>query len=93
MTDPELLSLREAIDEIDAKLLELLAERVRVVLAVGEYKRKRGVAVYDPSRERRIFAALGELAEPPLDADTVRRIFERIIDESRAIEQRFVTSD
>ena len=91
MTDPELLALREAIDSIDQKLLDLLAERVRVVLAVGEYKRQRGVAVYDAERERRIFEALGERAQPPLDAPTVKRIFERIVDESRGIEHRYMT--
>ena len=37
--DPELEALRKAIDEIDARILELVAARVRVVLSVGDYKR------------------------------------------------------
>lgn len=87
MVDPELAALRGAIDEIDARLLELLARRVEVVLAVGEYKRARSLPVYDPERERQMMQRLAQLAHAPLDAATVRRVFERIIDESRRLEQ------
>ncbi len=87
MVDPELATLRSAIDDLDAQLLEVLARRVQVVLAVGEYKRARRLAVYDPERERQMMQRLGQLAQPPLDASTVRRVFERIIDESRRLEQ------
>jgi chorismate mutase len=83
--------LRQAIDDIDRRILELVAARVRVVLAVGDYKRKNGLAVYDPERERSLLARLSSLAAAPLDGDTVRRIFERLIDESRRIEQHHVS--
>jgi chorismate mutase len=86
----EIDDLRRAIDEIDRQILELLAARVRVVLAVGDYKRRNGVAVYDPERERNLLARLASLAPEPLDGDTVRRIFERLIDESRRLEQHHV---
>jgi chorismate mutase len=87
---PEIDDLRREIDEIDRQILELLAARVRVVLAVGDYKRRNGVAVYDPERERNLLARLASLAPAPLDGDTVRRIFERLIDESRRLEQHHV---
>ena len=90
MAAPEIDDLRRAIDEIDRQILELLAARVRVVLAVGDYKRRNGVAVYDPERERNLLARLASLAPEPLDGDTVRRIFERLIDESRRLEQHHV---
>jgi chorismate mutase len=90
--DPELEALRQAIDDIDAQILELVVARVRVVLSVGEYKRKRGLAVYDPDRERGLLDRLCSAAQPPVDRETVRRIFERLVDESRRIEQRHVGS-
>ena len=90
MAAPEIDDLRRAIDEIDRQILELLAARVRVVLAVGDYQRRNGVAVYDPERERNLLARLASLAPEPLDGDTVRRIFERLIDESRRLEQHHV---
>jgi len=87
VSEPDLESLRRDIDAVDLKLLELIGERVRLVLAVGEYKSRHGLAVYDPERERRMLERLTAAAEPPLEPGTVRRIFERLIDESRRLEQ------
>ena len=86
----DLDELRQAIDAVDLQILKLLHERVRLVMAVGEYKRERDMPVYDPERERALLERLCRSAEPPLDADTIRRIFERLVDESRRIEQHHV---
>lgn len=86
----DLDELRRSIDAVDQNILKLLHERVRLVMAVGEYKRERGIPVYDPARERALLDRLCKAAEPPLDADTIRRIFERLVDESRRIEQHHV---
>jgi len=91
VTIPELDELRRAIDDVDGKILHLVAERVRLVLAVGDIKRARNMPVYDADRERRVLERLAADAPPPLDATTVKRIFERLIDESRRLEQRHVS--
>jgi chorismate mutase len=83
-------ALRRDIDAVDQEILKLLHKRVRLVMQVGEYKRERGIPVYDPERERELFERLSRAAEPPLDGDTVRRVFERLVDESRRIEQHHV---
>jgi chorismate mutase len=90
-TKRSLDELRLSIDAVDQSILKLLHERVRLVMAVGEYKRERDMPVYDPARERALLERLTKAAEPPLDEQTVRRIFERIIDESRRIEQHHIT--
>lgn len=90
VTIPELEELRRAIDQVDQKLLELVAERVRLVLRVGDVKRARNLPVYDPERERRVLERLAANAPDPLDGATIKRIFERLIDESRRLEQRHV---
>lgn len=87
----ELEALRREIDAIDAQILALVTARVRVVLRVGDVKRAIDAPVYDPERERAMIERLSDRAEPPLDRSTVRRIFERLIDESRRIEQRHVS--
>ena len=86
----DLDELRKSIDAVDQQILRLLHERVRLVMQVGEYKRERGIPVYDPARERALLDRLCKAAEPPLDADTIRRIFERLVDESRRIEQHHI---
>lgn len=94
MADPPdpLAELRRAIDTIDRDILRLFTERARLVIAVGDVKRAIGRGVYDPARERAILDALAALAESPVDGDTVRRVFERVIDESRRIEQAHVAA-
>lgn len=93
MAEAELEALRERIDTIDEQILRLVQERVRIVLEVGAYKRARGVSVYDPERERAMLERLASQAREPLDRGTVRRIFERLIDESRRLEHHMVDSD
>jgi chorismate mutase len=90
VSDAELCALRQEIDNIDLKILELVADRMRLVLKVGEYKREHALPVYDPERERRMLESLVQSAAPPLTAESVRRIFERLIDVSRYLEQHHV---
>lgn len=87
MSETELDQLRRAIDEVDLRLLDLIRRRVELVLSVGEYKARHGLPVYDPERERRLLERLTSVAAPPLRPETVRRVFERLIDESRRLEQ------
>ena len=88
--ESDLETIRREIDALDAKLLQLIAERARLVLSVGEFKRENNLAVYDPERERHVLDQLTRDAPAPLTAGSVRRIFERLIDESRRIEQQHV---
>lgn len=44
--------------------------------------------MYDPERERSIYLRLCQRAMAPLTPDVVRRVFERIVDETRWAEQR-----
>jgi monofunctional chorismate mutase len=90
VTALDLEALRRDIDAVDQQILQLLHARVRLVLKVGEYKRQHGMQVYDPVRERQLLDRLSKAAEPPLDGETIRRVFERLVDESRRIEQHHV---
>jgi chorismate mutase len=91
VTSPlDLDELRRDIDAVDQQILKLLHERARLVLQVGEYKRERAMQVYDPARERSLLDRLGGAARPPLNEGVVRRIFERIVDEFRRMEQHHI---
>ncbi|PID96565.1 MAG: chorismate mutase [Actinomycetales bacterium] len=65
MTDlpPELLRLRASIDNLDAALVHLLAERFRCTQQVGELKASRGLPPSDRVREEAQMARLRRLAE------------------------------
>jgi chorismate mutase len=50
-TDAVLASFRKSIDNIDAALIHILAERFRITKEVGAYKARTGMAPADPGRE------------------------------------------
>ena len=83
----DLSDWRDKIDEADRKLLELLNERARYVLALVPLKKKAGIPIYEPRREEQVFENIARHNGGPLPPDAVRRIFERIIDEMRSIQR------
>ena len=78
---------RKRIDDLDVDLLRMLNERARCAIEIGKIKRSRRMPIYDPKREESIVQMMIESNVGPLDAEGVRRLFERIIDESRRIER------
>jgi chorismate mutase len=62
-THPELAQLRGSIDNIDAAMIYLLAERFRCTQQVGALKAREGLPPADPAREGRQVARLRDLAE------------------------------
>ena len=59
----ELTSLRRSIDNIDAALVHLLAERFKFTQSVGRLKASTGLPASDPNREKVQIARLRALAE------------------------------
>mgnify|MGYP002619618166 CR=1 FL=1 len=84
---PELEQLRVRIDEIDRRLVELLNERARVVVEVGELKRGTGQAIYAPHREAAVLRRVLGLNEGPLPARTIESIYRELMSGSFALER------
>ncbi len=80
-------TLRRAIDAIDRRVVGLLNERAGCAIALGRVKKERGLPVYQPAREEEVLRNAERANAGPLEAAAVRRLFERIIDESRRIER------
>jgi len=78
---------RHRIDTIDTQLMSLLNSRSACAVEIGRVKRELGLPVYSPDREAFILDRVARENPGPLDATAVRRVFERIIDESRRLER------
>lgn len=78
---------REKIDDIDKKLVELLNERARFADEIGKIKEQLGMEAYSPKREKEVLENILKHNRGPLNDLALRRLFERIIDESRKLER------
>jgi chorismate mutase len=87
VTEKTIDDWRRRIDEIDRQLVELLNERSRCALEIGQVKSSLGLPVYQPDREQEILANVERLNPGPLADTAVRRLFERVIDEARSLER------
>ena len=80
--DPVLAGFRASIDNIDAALIHILAERFRITKAVGAYKAEHDLPASDPGREERQIARLRALAEAAqLDPEFSEKFLRFIIQE------------
>ncbi|MGO3734882.1 MAG: chorismate mutase [Canibacter sp.] len=78
----ELLRLRGSIDNIDAALIHILAERFRCTQDVGRLKAEHDLPAADPEREKRQIARLRRLAEDAqLDPEFAEKWFNFIVAE------------
>lgn len=80
--DEQLRRYRESIDNIDAALVFMLAERFKITQAVGRYKAEHDLPPADPGREAGQIARLRQLAgDARLDPDFTEKFLRFIIDE------------
>jgi len=79
--------LRRRIDQIDDQLMKLLNSRSACAVEIGRIKRRLGLPVYQPDREKWILDRVEQNNPGPLDSGALRRVFERVIDESRRLER------
>lgn len=79
---PELARLRDSIDNMDAALIHLLAERFKITQRVGVLKAHEGLPAADPDREARQIARLRGLAEDAhLDPEFAEKFLNFIVSE------------
>ncbi|HWH26704.1 MAG TPA: chorismate mutase [Pseudolysinimonas sp.] len=88
----ELRGIRLSIDNIDAALVNLLAERFKFTQSVGRLKAAHGLPASDPERERAQIARLRALAEDAqLDPAFAEKWFNFVVAEVIHHHERFAT--
>jgi chorismate mutase len=94
MADQTLAQFRSSIDNIDAALIHMLAERFKVTQAVGQYKADAGLPPSDPGREEAQIGRLRQLAaDAGLDPEFSEKFLRFIIDEVIRHHQTFKLVD
>jgi chorismate mutase len=89
----EISDWRKKIDELDGKLVDLLSQRAQAAHEIGKLKRGKGMPIYEPDRERTVFDNVRKVNSGPLPDRDLLRIFERIMDIMRGIQQQEIAPE
>ena len=84
--------LRIRIDALDRQLVELLSERARAAQMIGNLKAATSMPVYEPDREKIIYANVRAANKGPLPDIELTHIYERVIDVMRALQRNELAS-
>jgi chorismate mutase/prephenate dehydratase len=79
--------LRKKIDEIDARIVELIGERIKIAEEIGRDKKEKNRLIEDREREQRVLKHVRSLArENNIDPGDIAAIYRQIIDTSKKIQ-------
>ena len=78
----ELKDYRAKIDEIDAQIAHLFAERMQAAEAIADYKAQNHLPIYHPAREREVLLSASQAAAPY--SREARVVFGTMLDVSRS---------
>src|SRR5689334_13164912 len=87
---PQVMSLsqhRQAIDRLDEQIVQLLNERTRHVLAIGQIKLQQGDEIYAPHRERAVLDRVAGLNPGPITAESLKAIYREIMSSALSLEK------
>ena len=86
METPKLNALRDQINDIDEKMLQLLEQRFAIVKEVGMVKQAANLPVKDEAREQAVLTRLrGQVTDPSLKP-AIQAIFQTFMDEAKKLE-------
>lgn len=78
------------IDEITDDLISLLNKRASFATEIGKIKKQKGLPVFDSTREQAVLdlvAAKAEKSGGPLSPESIKKIFQTIMEETRKVEE------
>ncbi len=86
----DIANWRTRIDELENVIIELLNKRAEYAVEIGKIKKANGLPVLDASREKEILDRVAIKAAKlsgPLSPESVQRIFQAIMTETRQVEK------
>ena len=94
MTDPRIAELRQDIDAINQRLLQLIAERQDVSLAIAAVKAEQGLALYSHEREAHLLERFRHDAVAyDLHPNYVEELMNVVLRHSRAAQRKSVSGN
>jgi len=75
----EIEMIRADIMKIDTKIVQLLKDRMKLVLQIGQKKSENGLPIFDREREEKVIEMITELPHGPMHTDDLIELFKHII--------------
>ncbi len=82
MNNKEINLLREKVDSLDNKIINLLDERLKLSLNIALEKQKNNLNIYDKNREINIIDRLKKLKKNYLSNNAIEKIYKEILNNS-----------
>lgn len=87
----DLSEIREKINEIDNKIVELWKERMETCLSVAQYKKENNLPVLDTKREAELLNRIGNMAGEELEVYS-RVLYDTIMTVSKSYQHKFLSN-
>ena len=87
----DLLDLRNKLDEVDEKIVDLYEQRMDLCSQVAQYKIETGRKVFDRQREQEKLAKVKSLASNDFNSHGVEELFEQLMSMSRKLQYKLLT--
>jgi chorismate mutase / prephenate dehydratase len=78
---------RKAIDQLDARIVNLLNQRTRHALEIGALKVKGGEEIYAPHREQAVLQRVCRVNRGPITDESLRQIYREIMSSALALQK------
>jgi len=88
MSNQELIELRENINEIDKKLIDLIKERMETSVKIGKYKSENNLSILNNNREKEVIENLKKYNDNKLDNKFIERVWLQIMGYSKIIQNQ-----
>lgn len=86
----DLGELRNKIDRADQMLLTSFVTRMRIVKEVAEYKKKNGIAVFDPEREKEKLDEIRRISPDDMEESCVM-LYNKIMEISKDFQEKIIS--
>ena len=88
MSNQELIELRESINEIDKKLIDLIKKRMEISVKIGKYKSENNLSILNNNREKEVIENLKNYNDNKLDNKFIERVWLQIMGYSKIIQNQ-----
>src|SRR5260221_7379082 len=79
--------LRLQIDDLDARIVDLLNSRARIVVEIGKLKQQHNAPIYSPDREKKVLDKVRKLNRGPLPDRCLDAVYRELMSGSFALEK------